>query len=294
MKETQLPIPSSELIINGDGTAFHLHILPEDVADTVFLFGDQDRVDMFSKFLDTVELRKQSREFVTVTGTSNGRRVTAVSTGIGTDNIDIVVNELDALVNIDFKTRLLKPEHRRLTLLRVGTCGAIQPDIPGGSIVFSEISIGFDNVLNWYSDVEKITVKDAEESFVKYMNWPERYSRPYFVKSSSAVSSKFDGLAVKGMTVSAPGFYGPQGRSIRLDLTIPDLVDRMAGFRYGNLKITNMEMESSALVGLATLLGHNAGTVCLALANRYVKSMNTDYKALMEDLLRKVLYLFTK
>lgn len=294
MKETIQPIPSSELIINGDGSVFHLHLFPEDVADTVLLFGDQGRVEMFAGLLDTVEVRRQSREFFTVTGRSNGRRITAVSTGIGTDNIDIVMNELDALVNIDFKTRTVKSEHRRLTILRVGTCGAIQPDIPGGSVVFSEISIGFDGVLNWYSGGEKIFIKDAEDSFVNYMNWPERYARPYFVRSAAALSSRFDGVAIKGMTVSSPGFYGPQGRSVRLGLTVPDLVDRMAGFRYGNLRIVNMEMESSALVGLATLLGHDAGTVCLVLANRYVKSMNTDYKALMEDLLKKVLAISTE
>ena len=283
------PIPSSELIINDDGSAFHLHILPEDLADTVIMMGDPGRVNTIAEHFDTIELDKQSREFHTITGTYHGKRVTALSHGIGTDNIDIVMTELDALANIDFKTRLPKEEHRRLTILRIGTCGAAQPDIPLGSYILSHISIGFDGVLNWYKDGEKIFLMDFENAFIKHMNWPARYARPYFVRSSARIVERFQDWTVKGMTVSAPGFYGPQGRSVRLELTMPDLIEKLESFSYEGYRVTNIEMESSALAGLAALLGHDAATVCLAIANRHVKESNPDYKPLMAQLLRRAL-----
>ena len=283
------PIPSSELIINDDGSAFHLHILPEDLADTVIMMGDPGRVNTIAEHFDTIELDKQSREFHTITGTYHGKRVTALSHGIGTDNIDIVMTELDALANIDFKTRLTKEEHRRLTILRIGTCGAAQPDIPLGSYILSHISIGFDGVLNWYKDGEKIFLMDFENAFIKHMNWPARYARPYFVRSSAKIVERFQDWTVKGMTVSAPGFYGPQGRSVRLELTMPDLIEKLESFSYEGHRVTNIEMESSALAGLAALLGHDAATVCLAIANRHVKESNPDYKPLMAQLLRRAL-----
>jgi uridine phosphorylase len=283
------PIPSSELIINDDGSAFHLHILPEDLADTVIMMGDPGRVNTIAAHFDTIELDKQSREFHTITGTYHGKRVTAMSHGIGTDNIDIVMTELDALANIDFKTRLPKEEHRRLTILRIGTCGAAQPDIPLGSYILSHISIGFDGVLNWYKDGEKIFLMDFENAFIKHMDWPARYARPYFVRSSARIVERFQDWTVKGMTVSAPGFYGPQGRSVRLELTMPDLIEKLESFSYEGYRVTNIEMESSALAGLAALLGHDAATVCLAIANRHVKESNPDYKPLMAQLLRRAL-----
>ena len=283
------PIPSSELIINDDGSAFHLHILPEDLADTVIMMGDPGRVNTIAEHFDTIELDKQSREFHTITGTYRGKRVTALSHGIGTDNIDIVMTELDALANIDFKTRLPKEEHRRLTILRIGTCGAAQPDIPLGSYILSHISIGFDGVLNWYKDGEKIFLMDFENAFIKHMNWPARYARPYFVRSSAKIVERFQDWTVKGMTVSAPGFYGPQGRSVRLELTMPDLIEKLESFSYEGYRVTNIEMESSALAGLAALLGHDAATVCLAIANRHVKESNPDYKPLLAQLLRRAL-----
>ena len=283
------PIPSSELIINDDGSAFHLHILPEDLADTVIMMGDPGRVNTIAEHFDTIELDKQSREFHTITGTYHGKRVTALSHGIGTDNIDIVMTELDALANIDFKTRLPKEEHRRLTILRIGTCGAAQPDIPLGSYILSHISIGFDGVLNWYKDGEKIFLMDFENAFIKHMDWPARYARPYFVRSSAKIVERFQDWTVKGMTVSAPGFYGPQGRSVRLELTMPDLIEKLESFSYEGYRVTNIEMESSALAGLAALLGHDAATVCLAIANRHVKESNPDYKPLMAQLLRRAL-----
>ena len=283
------PIPSSELIINEDGSVFHLHIFPEDLADIVIMMGDPGRVSTIAEHFDTIELDKQSREFHTITGTCRGKRVTALSHGIGTDNIDIVMTELDALANIDFKTRLPKAEHRRLTLLRIGTCGAAQPDIPLGSYILSHISIGFDGVLNWYKDGEKIFLMDFEDAFVRHMDWPARFARPYFVRSSEKIIERFRDWTVKGMTVSAPGFYGPQGRSVRLELTVPDLIEKLESFSHEGYRVTNIEMESSALAGMAALLGHDAATVCLAIANRHVKESNPDYKPLMAQLLRRAL-----
>ncbi len=283
------PIPSSELIINDDGSVFHLHILPEDLSDLVIMMGDPGRVTLVGKMFDTIEVDKQSREFHTITGTYHGHRITALSHGIGTDNIDIVMTELDALANIDFKTRLPKKEHRALTLLRIGTCGAAQPDIPLGSYILSHISIGFDGVLNWYRDGESINLADFEAAFVKHMNWPKRFAHPYFVRSSEKLIEKLQGWTVKGMTVSAPGFYGPQGRSVRMPLTMPDLIEKLESFSYKGYRVTNIEMESSALAGMARLLGHEAATVCLAIANRHVKESNPDYLPLMKQLLERVL-----
>lgn len=283
------PIPSSELIINDDGSVFHLHLLPEDLADTIILMGDPGRVTLTGQHFDTIEVDKQSREFHTITGTYRGKRITALSHGIGTDNIDIVMTELDALANIDFQTRRPRPEHRRLTLLRIGTCGASQPDIPLGSSILSHISIGFDGVLNWYKDGEKIILNDFEEAFVKHMDWPARFARPYFVPSSDLLIKRFSDWTVKGMTVSAPGFYGPQGRSVRLPLTVPDLIEKLESFEYKGYRVTNIEMESSALAGMARLLGHDAATLCMAIANRHIKESLPNYLALMEKLLMRVL-----
>ncbi len=283
------PIPSSELIINDDGSVFHLHILPEDLADIVIMMGDPGRVSTIAEHFDTIELDKQSREFHTITGTYHGKRVTALSHGIGTDNIDIVMTELDALANINFKTRLPRKEHRSLSILRIGTCGAAQPDIPLGSYILSHISIGFDGVLNWYADGKKIFLHDFEEAFVKHMDWPHRLGCPYFVRASQKIIDKFKDWTVKGMTVSAPGFYGPQGRSVRLKLTIPDLIQKLESFEHDGFRVTNIEMESSCLAGMAALLGHDAATVCLAIANRHVKESNPDYKPLMANLLKKAL-----
>ena len=289
MNSTPKPIPSSELIINDDGSVFHLHILPEDLADNVILMGDPDRVSAVGNLFDTIEIDKRSREFHTITGTYRGKRVTALSHGIGTDNIDIVMTELDALANIDFKTRIPKAEHRRLSLMRIGTCGAVQPDIPLGSYILSHISIGMDSVLNWYADGGKIFLSDFEEAFVQHMDWPARLGRPYFVRASEALIKKISPWTIKGMTISAPGFYGPQGRSVRLKLTIPDLVSKLESFSYEGYRVTNIEMESSTLAGMAALLGHDAATVCLAIANRHAKESNPDYKPLMKQLLIRVL-----
>lgn len=271
-------IAESELIINGDGSVFHLHMRPEQLADNVILVGDPGRVDMIAGYLSDIECRNQSREFVSVTGRYNGKRVTALSTGIGTDNIDIVMTELDALANVDFATREPNAEHRRLTILRIGTTGALHADIPLGSYIFSHWSVGHDGLMNWYAGVDKLSDKDMEEAYMRHMGWSRRLTVPYFVKASQKLIDRFEDCTVKGMTIAAPGFYGPQGRVVRLGLVDPDYLQKIESFRYGDLRITNFEMEGSAIAGMAALLGHDAGTVCCAIANRYLQSANTDYQ----------------
>lgn len=279
-------IPESELIINSDGSAFHIHIKPEELADNVILVGDPGRVDMVSELLSDIEFRHESREFVSVTGKFNGKRVTVLSTGIGPDNIDIVATELDALANVDFATREVKPEHRSLNILRIGTCGAIQPDIPIGSFILSHISIGLDGLLNWYGGRENVTIAPMEEAFKEHVGWNKYLPSPYFVKASDKLIEKFKDVTLKGVTLCAGGFYGPQGRVVRLPLAMPDMVSKFESFRYEEWRITNFEMEGSALAGLARQLGHEAVTVCCAIANRHLKSSNPDYKALVRSLVK--------
>lgn len=277
-------IPESELIINDDGSAFHIHLKPEELADKVILVGDPGRVDMVGEFLEEKEFRHASREFVSITGKYKGSRITVLSTGIGTDNIDIVLTELDSLANVDFKTREVRPEHRCLTILRIGTTGAIQPDIPLGSFIFSEISVGCDGLLNWYADRDKVNIPEMEEAFKKHTKWNSRLSSPYFVKAGQRLIDAFRDCTVKGVTISAQGFYGPQGRVVRLPLAMPDMLETFESFRFGEYRITNFEMESSAVAGLAAHLGHEAGTVCCAIANRYLKDSNTNYKPRVRQL----------
>lgn len=282
-------IPESELIINADGSAFHIHIKPEELADNVILVGDPGRVDMVASFMTDIEFRHESREFVSTTGKYNGKRFTVLSTGIGPDNIDIVATELDALANVDFKTREVKPEHRRLSILRIGTCGAIQPDIPIGSCILSHISIGLDGLLNWYANRENVTIPDMEEAFKKHVGWDKYLPSPYFIKASDKMIEKFKDVTVKGVTLCAGGFYGPQGRVVRLPLAMPDMVSKFESFRFGEWRITNFEMEGSALAGLARQLGHDAVTLCCAIANRHLKSSNPDYKALVRNMVQLAL-----
>lgn len=282
-------IPESELIINDDGSAFHIHLKPEELADKVILVGDPGRVDMVGEFLEEKEFRHASREFVSITGKYRGSRITVLSTGIGTDNIDIVLTELDSLANVDFKTREVRPDHRRLTILRIGTTGAIQPDIPLGSFIFSEFSVGCDGLLNWYADIDKVNIPEMEEAFKKHTHWDSRLSSPYFVKAGQRLIDAFRDCTVKGVTISAQGFYGPQGRVVRLPLAMPDMLDTFESFRFGEYRITNFEMESSAVAGLAAHLGHEAGTVCCAIANRYLKDSNTNYKPRVRQLVELAL-----
>ena len=281
-------IPESELIINGDGSVFHIHLKPEELADNVIMVGDPSRVDMIAEYLTDIEFRHASREFVSVTGKYNGKRITALSHGIGPDNIDIVMTELDALANVDFKTREVKPEHRALNILRIGTSGALHADIPLGSYVLAHISVGFDGVMNWYANREKVTIPEVEEAFKKHMNWNPYLPSPYFVKASNKIIDLMKDVTLKGVTISAPGFYGPQGRIVRLPLAMPNMLEDVESFRFStggeDYRITNFEMESSPLAGLAAHLGHNASTVCCIIANRYLQSSNPDYKPAIRKL----------
>ena len=287
-------IPESELIINDDGSAFHIHLRPEELADIVILVGDPGRVEMVGEYLNDIEFRHSSREFVSTTGKYNGKRLTVLSTGIGTDNCDIVMTELDALANVDFETREPKETHRTLTILRIGTTGAIHADIPLGSPIFSHYSVGCDGLLNWYANRMEITDIEMEEAFKEHVGWNRHLPSPYFVKASENLIRRFEDCTVKGVTISAPGFYGPQGRVVRLGLAMPDMLEKFESFRYNGYRITNFEMESSAVAGLAKHLGHEAGTVCCAIANRYLKSSNPDYKPQVRKLVELALERLTR
>ena len=282
-------IAESELIINSDGSIFHLHIRPEQLARNVILVGDPGRVAMFKPYFQTLECEGASREFVWATGVYNNSRITVLSTGIGTDNIDIVMTELDALANIDFATREVKPEHTTLNVVRLGTCGALQPEIPLGAFILSHISIGFDGLMNWYANREEVTNIDMEQAFMKHMNWPKDLPTPYFVSASQKLIDLFADSTVRGMTISSPGFYGPQGRVVRQGLAMPNMLEDIESFRYEGRKITNFEMEGSAIAGIAGHLGHEAITVCCAIAHRYLKDANTDYKPRVAQLVKLVL-----
>lgn len=278
-------IPESELIINADGSVFHLHVKPEQLADKVILVGDPGRVELFVPYMERIESRTASREFVSMTGWYKGTRFTILSTGIGCDNIDIVMTELDALANVDFKTREVLPVHRTLDVLRIGTCGAIQPDVPLGSFIFSHISIGCDGLLNWYNDRDSIALTDFEEAFKKHVNWNKHLPDPYFVRASDKLIKAFEKDTVRGMTIAASGFYGPQGRVVRQGLAMPDMLRDFESFEYQGWRITNFEMEGSAVAGMAAKLGHNAGTVCCAIAHRHHKAANTNYAPRINELI---------
>lgn len=282
-------IPPSELIINEDGSIFHLHIKPEQLADKVILVGDPSRVNMVASHFDSIECDIQSREFHTITGNRNGERISCVSHGIGTDNIDIVITELDALKNIDFKTRTVKPQHTTLTMVRIGTSGGLQNFCPVGSYVVSKRSLGFDGMLRYYELPNGVTDEDFEEKFCAHTNWNPKLCIPYAVSADEELVARVGKDMVMGVTISAPGFYGPQGRFVRLPLADPGLNEKIMSFDYHGEKITNYEMESSAVAGMAKLLGHKAMTVCCIIAGRVDKSMNTSYKGSMEDLVKIVL-----
>ena len=280
----------TELILNPDGSIYHLNLLPGDIADNIILVGDPDRVDIISSFFDSVEIKKKKREFVTHTGLYMGTRLTVVSSGIGADNIDIVVSELDAMANIDLKTRKPKKEHRTLNLIRIGTSGSLQRDIPVDSFILSDIAIGFDGLLNFYAGRDKVCDKGFEKSFTEAMDWNEYFAAPYVVASSDLLFKKLvgDGI-IPGVTISAPGFYGPQGRELRLPVADEQLNSKIEKFRYGKYKITNYEMECSAIYGLSELLGHRAVAVCAIIANRITKSYSSRHEETISELIAKVL-----
>ncbi|WP_417153038.1 nucleoside phosphorylase [Rikenella microfusus] len=289
-------IPSSELIVNDDGSVFHLHLKPDELADTVILVGDPDRSSMVARYFDRVEHSAANREFRCHTGTLNGVRLTVVSTGIGCDNIDIVMNELDALANVDFAARVVKPgpQRRSLRIVRLGTCGAVQPDIPLGALVMSAVSGGIDGLLNFYADSEAVRDLRLEEAFVRQTGWDERLARPYFVRNDAGLIELFGDVAIRGLTLSAPGFYAPQGRVVRLPLARPDYLEKIERFEHEDLRVTNLEMESSAIAGLAALLGHRALTVCTVIAQRTAGDSKPDYAAFVRNMVETALAKLTR
>ena len=280
----------SELIINSDGSIFHLHVKPEQLADKVILVGDPGRVALVSSHFETKECEVESREFRTVTGMYKGKRISVVSTGIGCDNIDIVVNELDALANIDFNTRTEKKEKRSLTIVRVGTCGGLQPYTPAGTFVASEKSIGFDGLLNFYAGRNDVCDLEFEKAFTEHMNWNPQLCAPYVIDSNKELFERIAGDdMVHGVTIACGGFFGPQGRELRVPLADPHQNEKIMAFEYNGYKITNFEMESSALAGLSRLMGHKAMTCCMVIANRVAKNANTGYKGTIDNLILEVL-----
>lgn len=289
-------IEASELIINSDGSCFHLHLKPGEIADNIILVGDPGRVDLIAGYLTDITVRADNREFRSVTGKYNGKPLTVCSTGIGTDNIDIVVNELDALVNVDLNTRTIKDVHHTLNFVRIGTSGSLQPELEVGCWLLSQSAIGFDGLLNYYAGRKNVTDNDFEQAFKAYMDWNPLLTSPYVVDAAPALIDKLkDNKNIHiGITISAPGFYGPQGRVIRLQIADPQINDKITAFRYNDRKITNYEMECSAIYGLSKLLGHNAATVCAIIANRKAGNSNADYKPSVKALIEHVLESLTR
>ncbi|MFQ8827226.1 MAG: nucleoside phosphorylase [Alistipes sp.] len=278
-------IAPSELIVNSDGSVFHLHLRPEQLARTVILVGDPGRVEQVASRFDRIEHRAANREFVTATGYYAGKRMTVLSTGIGTDNIDIVVNELDALANIDLRTRTEKEEKTRLTLVRLGTCGAIRPELRLGDRILSRISVGLDGLLNFYEGSEAVCDREMERAFVEHTGWSKRLATPYFVRCSDYLAELFAPDTVEGMTASAPGFYAPQGRYLRLAPADMRLNEKIESFEYGGRRFTNFEMEGSALAGLSRLMGHEAVTICTVIAQRVALESDTDYRPFVDKMI---------
>ena len=280
----------SELIINPDGSIFHLHVKPEQLADKIILVGDPGRVALVASHFETKECEVESREFKTITGTYKGKRITVQSTGIGCDTIDIVVNEMDALANIDFKTRHEKETFKQLTFVRIGTCGGLQPYTPVGTFVASVKSIGFDGLLNFYAGRNDVCDLKLEEAFKKHMNWSPLLSAPYVIDGDKELVDRIAGEdMVRGITIACGGFFGPQGRELRIPLADPHQNEKVESFVYDDLRITNFEMESSALAGLSALMGHKTMTCCMVIANRVAKEANANYKNSIDNLIIEVL-----
>lgn len=285
-------IPSSELIVNQDGSIFHLHLKPEQLADKIILCGDPDRVGMIANYFDSQECDVQNREFRAITGSYKGKRITVQSHGIGGDNIEIVASELDALANFDLEKRCVRDEFRQLTMVRIGTSGGLQPESPIGSYVASEKAIGFDGVIYFYDGTERVRDLAYEKALTQQLDWKIEGLKPYVVSADAELLERIvgnDGRIIKGSTIACNGFYAPQGRKLRLPLADENLNKKIEDFRYEGYKITNFEMESSALSGIASLLGHKAMTVCCIIAGRQNLNMNTDYKGSIDDLIQLVL-----
>lgn len=282
-------LKSSELVLAEDGSLYHIHLTGKDIADTVFLVGDPGRVAMFEEMFDSVENHTSNREICSITGTYRGKRITVVSTGMGTDNIDIVVNELDAAVNIDLETRMPKTTHRQLNLIRIGTSGALHADIPVGGMVASQYALGMDGLLNFYQHDEHLFEYDMNKAFAQHAQLPPQFEATYMVKGDEKLLEILGKDCVKGITATACGFYGPQGRQLRLKTTINDINGILSSFRYGEHRITNFEMETSAIYGLSKLLGHRALTVCVIIANRASGKFLSDYHPQMHDCIKTML-----
>jgi uridine phosphorylase len=282
-------IPPTELIITEEGRIYHLDLKPNEIGQTIILVGDQERVPTISKYFDRIEFKRSKREFVTHTGLINNKRVSVISTGIGCDNIDIVINELDALVNINFDKKSIKRKHTSLDIIRIGTSGALQNEIPVDTFVLSTFGLGFDGLLSFYKPVYEPEEKALQKAFLQQTPWPNDANKPYFVKGSELLASKIGKGMFKGITATANGFYGPQGRTLRLNTRVPDMNEFLKRFEYKNHKILNFEMETSALYGLSALLGHNSCTVCAVIGNRFTNTFSEDYKKTVANLVEKVL-----
>ncbi len=283
-------IPASELIINDDGSAFHIHLRPDQLRDNIILVGDPGRVDMVASYFDKIDYDVHSREFHAIAGTYKGKELMCISHGIGPDNIEIVVTELDALANVDFKTREVKPEHRTLRMVRVGTSGSLQEDLRIGDFVMAEKGMGFDGILNFYADRDRVCDLDFEREFCEHVNWDASWAAPYTVDADPGLIDEIgrDDMR-RGYTIAAVGFYAPQGRMVRLKLADPELNKKIESFRYKGRPITNFEMESACLQGMAKMLGHKAMTVCCIIAERRATTANTDYKPHVRRLIETVL-----
>ena len=280
----------TELILNKDGSIFHLNLLPEDISHKIIIVGDPGRVEMIGSLFSEIRVRKQNREFITITGLFDNQEITVISSGIGTDNIDIVLNELDALVNIDLSTGIPKQDLTSLTIIRIGTSGGLREDVPAGSVVLTETAIGFDGLLHFYEGYDWILDTALSDVLVMHLEWPDTLSYPYAVNCSKEVADYFFKEDFKkGITISAPGFYAPQGRKLRLEAFDHEINDKLAEFEFRGRTISNYEMESSAIYGLSALLGHKALTLCLVIGNRVTGEFVDDYKPLMKDLALKVL-----
>lgn len=285
-------LESSEFILNPDGSIFHLHLHPEQIAEKIILVGDPGRVPTVASHFADIECNIENREFRTITGTFDGKRVTVISTGIGCDNIDIVINELDALANIDFETREIKPTLQSLEIVRIGTCGGLQPSTPVGTFIASMKSIGFDGLLNFYANRDKVCDTSLEAAFVRHMNWHgnQCIAHPYVAPADAELAERIARTDMaRGITIACGGFYGPQGRVLRLPLADPQQNEKIMSFEHEGLRITNFEMESSAVAGLSRLLGHKALTCCMVIANRVAGKADTNYKNSIDTLIRTVL-----
>ena len=287
-------LSSADLILNDDGSIYHLALQPEELAGTILLVGDPKRVPRISRYFDTIEVKRQNREFVTHTGTMAGKWITVLSTGCGPDNIDIVMNELDALVNIDLVKRTIKPKKSSLDIIRLGTSGGLQPDVPSGSLVLGTFGLGLDGTMGYYGGKEQVTDQALTEAFRKKTGWPEELPRPYIVEASPSLVRRLDHGVSKGITATAAGFYAPQGRILRMGTAFPEMLDRIAAFEHHGLKVLNFEMETAALYGLGKLLGHQTASLCVILANRVERTYSVNKTKDIDKLIEYALEWITK